>query len=123
MLELINKYTDIIHLQSRLLMDSDKSYLSLSQHQAIEFINRYSTHLAGVARQAYNNQHKFEVVRHELINILTPIVGYIEMLSDGWIGIMNPDQCDHVEIVRQSVNALRDVILVHRFQKEVSESA
>ncbi len=123
MLELINKYTDIIHLQSRLLMDSDKSYLSLSQRQAIELINRYSTHLAIFARQSHTNQQQLDKIRHELINILTPIVGYVEMLADGWIGTLNPDQSDHVDIIQQSVNMLRNVVLLNNVQTEISESA
>lgn len=123
MKKLINQYTDIIHIQSRLLMDSDTSYLSLAQRQAIELINRYSTQLAGVARKPSVHSDDFESTRHELINLLTPIVGYIEMLSDGWIGALSVDQTERLNIIHETVYALQDVILAHGFQKELWESA
>lgn len=121
--ELINKYTDIIHLQSQMLMDSNQTYLGLAQRQAIELINRYSMQLASVAKQNMQEQSQYDSVRHELINILTPIVGYIEMLSDGWIGVMYPEQKTHIDIIHRSVNNLRDVIMKHQFQGSFSESA
>jgi|GEM_PF-6938543 len=119
----IQQYTDIIHIQSRLLMDSNKTYLSMSQRQAIELINRYSSQLAAAAKQASPDDKCYETVRHELINILTPIVGYIEMWMDGWIGKLNPDQSAHVEIIHQSVYELRRVILAYRVERAMSESA
>lgn len=119
----LQQYTDIIHIQSRLLMDSNKTYLSMAQRQAIELINRYSAQLVTSAKQAAPEDKHYDSVRHELINILTPIVGYIEMLSDGWIGKLNPDQVAHIDIIRQSVFELRRVILAYRAERAMSESA
>ncbi|MGJ3240054.1 MAG: histidine kinase dimerization/phospho-acceptor domain-containing protein [Anaerolineae bacterium] len=113
----IAKYTDIIYLQSQLLTTSNKSYMTLAQRQAIELICRYSAQLAQTAKKLTDDPEQQALVRHDMINILTPIVGYVEMLSDGWIGSLNPDQASHVEIIQQSVDALRECILTYRTQQ------
>lgn len=120
---IINKYTDIIHIQSEMLMSSNQAHLGLAQRQAIELINRYSMQLATIAKQVTVNENEYDNLRHELINLLTPIVGYVEMLSDGWIGVLDSDQQAHIEIIHHSVNDLRDTILKHHFQDSLSESA
>lgn len=119
----INQYTDIIHIQSEMLMSSNQTHLGLAQRQAIELINRYSMQLATIAKQVTLNKSEYDSLRHELINLLTPIVGYVEMLSDGWIGALDFDQQAHIEIIHHSVNDLRDAILKHHFQDSLSESA
>lgn len=119
----IKRYTDVIHIQSKFLMDSKEIFLTLAQRQAIELINRYSLQLATIAEQGVTANASIDDIRHELINYLTPIMGYSEMLFDGWIGELNPDQRSHIEIICQAIRDLRDVILKRRFVIEMPESA
>ncbi|MEM9953975.1 MAG: histidine kinase dimerization/phospho-acceptor domain-containing protein [Chloroflexota bacterium] len=119
----IVQYTDIIRIQTRSLVDSDKTYLTTTQREAIERIHQYTEQLAFTANRVAHTSDEHKAIRHELINILTPIIGYIEMLADGWMGRLNPDQMAHVDIVQHASQALRGIILTQRHDDQLSDSA
>lgn len=125
MSETINKYTDIIRVQSQLLTDSKLTHMSLAQRQAIELINRYAVQIVNMtnAYESGTSNMDCDRLRHELINTLTPIVGYSEMLVDEWIGTLATNQQKHVEIIHQNVQSLRTYIQSYQFHTDMSMSA
>ncbi len=123
MYDVILKSKDIIHKQSQLLLESNQNHLPVSQQNAIERISRYASQLAITAQQIGITHDQEIILRHEMINILTPIVGYTEMLADGWVGHLNPDQMQHIELIQHAVGMMRQSILSYRKQSPLSESA
>lgn len=124
MLEFISRYTDIICVQSQLLTDGDV-YLSATQHQAVKKVVLYTNELLAFLKDHHQTHPHLteETIRHEIINFLTPIVGYIDMLADEWIGCLAPNQQSHVEIIYESVHGLRKYVLSQQFKVALCESA
>lgn len=125
MSDLIKHYTDIIYMQSRLLTDCSQVYMNLGQRKAIENVNAYTQELIKFLNN-HEQTHPHlteESMRHELINLLTPIVGYVDMLADEWIGSLNPEQFQHVDLIYQNVHSLQQYVLSQRFKVELSISA
>lgn len=120
MRDVIRNCTEIIHKQT-ILLANDKS--PLSQQDVVNRINRYCTQLTITAQFVATDEDQQIAQRHELINILTPIMGYVEMLADGWIGKLNPDQEQHIDLIQHAVDHMRQSILAFRYQHNLSESA
>jgi hypothetical protein len=112
MQHLLENYIAIILAQSTLLLEPGSKPLTELQKNSIVLIDRYSQELNRAVKNSENlselEMQRF--VRHELLNILTPIVGYIEMLADGWIGRLSPDQSAHVEIISYAVQDVLSII-------------
>ncbi|MEL6308897.1 MAG: hypothetical protein AAFV98_20150 [Chloroflexota bacterium] len=121
----IYRYTRTIIETSHDLMQPDLEHVSPSQRQVIDLIDRYTLQLI----QAYNqgnlipvaqHQHYF---RHVLIDILTPIVGYTEMLADGWLGQLHTEHEDAIGRLLYQVRGLMNYIIDEDYTTSLEESA
>ncbi|GAB5494616.1 MAG: hypothetical protein Phog2KO_48310 [Phototrophicaceae bacterium] len=124
MAETIAKYADIIYMQTHILIDPSL-HLNAEQSRVVRCINTHTQQLLNFLRTYEHIQPNLteENIRHELINILTPIVGYIDMLADEWIGSLTTQQFNHVELIYQCVQALKQYVLSQRFKVNISASA
>ena len=125
MLDMISRYADIIYMQTHILLDPNQVPLNVQQRKAIRSINTHTQDLIEFLK-THEETHPHlteETMRHEIINILTPIVGYIDMLADEWIGKLTAIQFNHVELIYQCVQSLKQYVLSHRFKVNISISA
>lgn len=121
----IYRYTRAIIETSHDLMQADSEHISPSQRQVIDLIDRYTLQLI----QAYNQGNLIPVAqrqsyfRHVLIDILTPIVGYTEMLADGWLGQLHAEHADAVRRLLYQVRGLMDYIIGKDYTASLDTSA
>lgn len=113
---LIENNIAIILAHTALLLEPSDNSLTEIQKNSVSLINHYTQELQQAVKQN-ENLSESEIrrfMRHELLNVLTPIVGYVEMLADGWIGKLSPDQEAHIEIIS---SAVQDVLQIIESQK------
>ena len=112
MQHLLESYFAMILAHSALLLEASDSPLTEIQKSSITLISKYTEELKQSVKKteilSETEMHRF--LRHELLNVLTPIVGYIEMLADGWIGKLTPDQAAHIEIIYYAVHDVQSII-------------
>jgi signal transduction histidine kinase len=112
MQQVLDRYICIILSHSAMLLEPSDTPLSELQRNSISLIQKYTNELYNALNtsEALSEQEMLRFMRHELLNLLTPIVGYVEMLQDGWIGKLNPDQSSHIEIISYAVQDVLEII-------------
>jgi signal transduction histidine kinase len=112
MQQVLERYIGIILSHSALLLEPSDNPLSDIQRNSIGLIQKYTNELnSAISRsEALSEEEMRRFMRHELLNLLTPIVGYVEMLQDGWIGKLNLDQSSHIEIIAYAVQDVLEII-------------
>ena len=114
----------IIATSKALLRDSQ---LSNKQREVIEVISRAANEFVRIYDDCMAMPfEKFaRELRHEIMNPLTPIRGYSEMLLIGMIGVLTPEQQEFVQQIAESGNMLRSGVdvVVNNARKLVTATA
>jgi signal transduction histidine kinase len=108
---IIANYNKLILSHAALLLESDTA-LNPMQLNAVRLIDKYAQELSQSLQDnaALNENDMRRFMRHDMLNLITPILGYGEMLSDAWMGKLNPDQSAHIEIILNAVYDIQELI-------------
>jgi signal transduction histidine kinase len=109
---MIEKIVQQIKCCSDALVETDIWTLSPNQRQAVATIVRYAGELDNMVStmSALTPERMGKMIRHEFLNLLTPLLGYAEMLREGWIGALDQHQQTLVENISASAHELRDSV-------------
>jgi signal transduction histidine kinase len=114
----------IIATSKTLLRDSQ---LSAKQREVIGVISRAANEFVRIYNDcmAMPFEQFARELRHEIMNPLTPIRGYTEMLLIGMIGTLTPEQQEFVQQIAESGNLLRSGVdvVVNNARKLVAAKA
>ncbi len=107
---MIEKIVQQIKCCSDALVETDIWTLSPTQRQAVATIVRYAGELDTISSDmsALTPERMRKIIRHEFLNLLTPLLGYAEMLREGWIGTLDQHQQTLVENISRGAQELRD---------------
>jgi len=105
----VNRYIYIINHEANTLLENKFETLTPLQNSVILSILKHTDELSSSA-SLLDESHHTNRIRHELLNLITPISGYIAMLSDGWMGDLNEHQLDHVHLIVLAVQRLTEYI-------------
>jgi hypothetical protein len=118
MKHLISPYIHVITQETNALMEDKVDELSPMQCKIIHSIHQYTDQLL-IAAETVNETSYDDVERHKLLDLLTPIVGYVEMLADGWMGNFNASQQhERVNLIIAAVRRLADSVRSHPINDE-----
>lgn len=119
MTNLISRYIHIITQETNVLLKDEINQLNPIQcntiHSIHEYINQLCVASIMLSEASYN-----EAVRHQLLDLLTPISGYVEMLADGWMGELNLEQRDRINLIFAAVHRLTHYIRSQIVEKKES---
>lgn len=108
MSSLVSRYIHVITQETKALMaDDDK--LSPKQWLIIRSIHQNTDQLL-IATEKVGETGYNEVIRYKLLDLLTPISGYVEMIVDGWIGDLNSRQVDRINLISAAVQRLTNYV-------------
>lgn len=109
MSSLVSRYIHVITQETKALMTDNVDKLSSKQCDVIHSIHQYTDQLSlateRIAETGYN-----DVVRYKLLDLLTPISGYVEMIVDGWMGDLNARQNDRINLIAAAVQRLTNYV-------------
>lgn len=105
----ISQYIRIINQEARNLLDNKFEALNPIQVNVLQSILKHTEELSLEAIAIEETQRR-DHVRHELLNLMTPISGYIDMLSDGWMGDFSEQQSDSIKLISLAVQRLTEHI-------------
>lgn len=109
---IIDNYNQLILTHVNVLLDANDTSLNEMQLNSLGLIKKYTQDLtlAIQTNEALPATEIARFMRHDLLNLLTPVVGYAEMLSDGWIGKLDAEQSEHMKIILYAVHDLLKLI-------------
>lgn len=112
MQRLIGNHNQLILKHVNVLLDTDGTKLNELQLSSLTLIKQYTQELAAAIEEkdSVPNNEIARFIRHDLLNLLTPVVGYAEMLSDGWVGALSDEQSEHMQIILHTVHDLLKLI-------------
>jgi signal transduction histidine kinase len=115
MQSIIEDYNKLILTHVAMLLEAKPS-LNAMQLNSIVLIDKYTQELSKSLQQSaqLSESDKRRFIRHDIFNLITPILGYAEMLSDAWLGNLDPDQSAHAEII---LYAAYDILQVLEAEK------
>lgn len=125
MSDIVGKYADIIYTQAHTLTETNLVCLNPQQCRAVKNIKKNTKSLMiflATYEQTHPNLSK-EALRHEIIDKLTPIIGYSDMLADEWSENPKDNQVYHFKLINQCVTALRKHLLTQHNELGLSVSA
>lgn len=102
----INRYVHVITEEAHALIENKYEKLNPLQKEVVQSILEHTKELSMLM---LIGQAKDEL-RHELLNVLTPISGYVDMLSDGWMGKLSEEQIDRVKLINVAVRRLTEYV-------------
>ena len=112
----INRYIHIVTQESRSLINDKFEKLNPIQAQTIQSIINHSEDLC-LFISKLEEKDTGSTNRHDLLNMITPISGYIDMLSDGWMGDLNEQQHDRIQLISLAVYRLIDYVQSYPTEK------
>lgn len=105
----INRYIHVINQEATVLLDNKFERLTPLQIEVIHSLLQHTQELS-LALTTLVKTQKSVKIRHELLNLMTPISGYVEMLSDGWMGQLSEQQLDHIKLMVVAAHRLTEYV-------------
>src|SRR5688500_13691611 len=98
---IIENYNQLILTHVAMLLEPTDVSLNATQLNSVALIHKYTQELSRSLQESstLSESDMRRYIRHDVFNLITPILGYAEMLSDAWLGKLNPDQQAHAEII------------------------